>query len=82
MAYDNTNSGAIFKNDRKEDDKQPDYTGSINVDGEDYWLAGWVKTAGPSAKNPGKKFLSLAVTQKDPPSAPRTDEEIDDDIPF
>ena len=57
--YNNTNSGVLFKNDRKTNDKQPDYTGNINVDGTDYWISSWLKD--------GKrgKFLSLAVKPKD-----------------
>jgi hypothetical protein len=37
------NSGIMFKNDRKETDKQPDYQGSITVAGQEYWLSGWIK---------------------------------------
>ena len=33
--YDNTNSGAIFKNKYKESDKHPDLTGPLNVEGVD-----------------------------------------------
>ena len=58
--YDNTNSGALFKNNRKETEKHPDYTGSLNVDGHDYWLSAWLKTD----KN-GNKFMSLSVKRKD-----------------
>lgn len=80
MAYDNTNSGALFKNDRKQNDKHPDYNGSLNVDGTDYWLSGWLKE-----KN-GKKFFSLSVKPKDanykPKSKPAQNEAIDEDVPF
>lgn len=80
MAYDNTNKGVLFRNDRKESDKHPDYTGSIDVNGEEFWLSGWIKVAGPQAKNPGSKFLSVAVTKKD--SVPAMNTNYDDDIPF
>ena len=33
--YDNTNSGALFKNDGKQG-KQPDYRGPLNVGGKDF----------------------------------------------
>jgi len=79
--YDRTNSGVLFKNEDKATDKHPDYGGSINVDGIDYWLSAWIKT--------GKKgkFMSLSVKPKvglvnvPPKAAPRA-AEIDDDIPF
>jgi uncharacterized protein (DUF736 family) len=60
MAYDNTNSGALFKNDKKESEKHPDYRGSINVDGVDYWISAWLKTS-----QQGTKFMSLSVSPKE-----------------
>jgi len=57
--YDNTNRGALFKNTRREKDSHPEYNGSINVDGHDYWISGWVKD-GRSGK-----FFSLSVKRKD-----------------
>jgi hypothetical protein len=65
MSYDNTNSGALFKNKRKEKDTHPDYNGSVNIEGKEFWVSGWLKVAGPKAKNPGEKFFSLAFTPKD-----------------
>ena len=38
--YDNTNRGILSRNERKEKDSHPDFVGSINVDGKDYWLSG------------------------------------------
>lgn len=57
--FDNTNSGALFTNDRKETDKHPDFNGSLNVGGVDYWISGWKKKS-----NAGKNFVSLSVSPK------------------
>jgi hypothetical protein len=87
MTYDNTNSGMLARNDKKETEKHPDFKGSINVDGVDYWLSAWVKEGKPGGKMEGKKYFSLSVTQKDAPiSAPvpqkaASFDQLDDDIP-
>lgn len=60
MAYDNTNSGALFKNEDKAGEKHPDYKGTLNVGGKDFWIAAWIKTS----RN-GQKFMSLSVQSKD-----------------
>ena len=79
--YDNTDRGALFKNDKKEKDTHPDYRGSLNVGGTDYWISGWIKQ--------GKrgKFMSLSVQPKEESPkpqkmVPRHDPELDDEIPF
>jgi uncharacterized protein (DUF736 family) len=81
MDYDNTNRGALFKNDRKETDKHPDYKGTINVAEDDYWLSAWLK----KDKN-GKTYMSLSVqpkqaSQSEPAEKPAA-AEFDDEIPF
>jgi len=83
MEYDNSNRGAIFKNDDKQQDNHPDYKGSLNVNGVDLWVSGWLKTS----EKTGKKFMSLSVKPKeDRPvkqAAPkRTNFAMDDDVPF
>ena len=66
MEYDNTDKGALFKNDKKETEKHPDYKGSLNVGGTDYWISGWLKTS-----KAGAKYMSLSVSAKDENKAPR-----------
>jgi hypothetical protein len=79
----NENAGAMFKNMDKRGPTSPDYNGSVTIDGVEYWVSGWIKTAGQLAKNPGMKFLSLAFNPKEI-SRERLPvaSEFDDDIPF
>jgi uncharacterized protein (DUF736 family) len=85
MEYDNTNKGALFSVDKKETEKHPDYTGSVNIGGKEYWLSGWKN----KAKDTGKTYLALTIKEKE--SAPRQSSEstrkakvdiIEDDCPF
>jgi hypothetical protein len=39
--YDNTNRGSIWMNDKKETVNHPDFTGSLNVEGKEYWVSAW-----------------------------------------
>jgi hypothetical protein len=60
MTRDNYNKGTIAKNERKTEDKHPDIAGSLNVDGKDFWINGWLKTN----SRDGSKFYSLSVKPK------------------
>lgn len=88
--FDNTNRGAIWKNDKKESSTHPDFTGSINVDGQEYWLNAWRREKGKPETHP---ILSFSVKAKDKPSqnvtrtpAPTSyankDDPFNDNIPF
>ena len=81
--YDDSNRGALFKNTRKETDKHPDYRGTINVGGTEYWISSWLKVA-----KTGEKYMSLSVSEKEdakpvkkqPSRVPGSDDELD--VPF
>lgn len=55
--YDNTNRGAIFINDRKEKDSQPDLNGKINIEGKEYRISAWKQESGKVGK-----YISLAAS--------------------
>ena len=87
--YDNTNTGALFKNDKDGNDKRPDYRGQGNVDGVEVWISAWISTS----KKDGSKYMSLKFKRKDSdehskPPVPKTPPpagafaDMDDDIPF
>ena len=44
MTYDNTTRGALFRNDKREADTDADYRGTVNIEGTECWLNGWLKT--------------------------------------
>lgn len=89
--YDNTNSGALFQAKEKRTPKSPDYSGSINANGVDFFVSGWKKT-----DRNGKPYLSLALTPKNQQQNNQNSQgshsqnhsqgeppmDFDDDIPF
>lgn len=64
---DNTNRGAIWKNKKKEKDTHPDFTGSLNVDGTEYWVNAWRRKDDAPETAPA---LSFSVRPKDAPQQP------------
>lgn len=60
MEYNNENRGALWKNDRRHDEKFPHYKGSLNVEGIDFWISAWLKEG-----KDGNKFMSLSIKAKD-----------------
>lgn len=90
--YDNSNTGMLFKNDKGDNEKRPDYKGSLVVlqPGE-YWISGWIREAGPNSKRAGEKFISMKLEMKENQAQPQraavqqqpaTVANMDDDIPF
>lgn len=82
--FDQTNRGSLFRNEKKTEEKHPDMSGSINIEGVDYWISSWTKTS-----KAGTKFMSLSVRPKQEqakpvakPSAKPAKPDFDDDIPW
>jgi uncharacterized protein (DUF736 family) len=81
------NSGVLFKNERKSNDKQPDYTGMAVVNDVELRLSAWLNTS-----STGKKYLSLAFSEpkakeetqeQSPEQVPAPDDDFgNDEIPF
>ncbi len=61
----NTNRGQIWPNEQKEKDTQPDFEGSLNVKGEEFWISAWKKKGSENNKSP---VLSFSVRPKDKPT--------------
>ena len=83
MKYDNNNRGVLFKNDKKGNDKRPDFRGTLVVNNEDFNVSGWKRKSQKS----GDVYLSLSVEPKKaaPKRAPVMDEtpfDDDKDLPF
>ena len=84
MTYDNTNRGAIWGNDKKAKDTDPDFTGSLNVGGVEYWVNAWKRKPDSNPKSPALSF-SVKMKQGQPTvHAPAQQEAppLDDDLPF
>lgn len=80
QSYDNELRGVLFRNDKKEDEKHPDYRGQCQVEGIEYWVDGWIN----AAKKDGRKFMALRLRAKDqqPTRTAGATPVADDDIPF
>lgn len=77
-----TNTGAIFKNDKKTSQNQPDYRGKVNVNGKEMEIALWVKTS-----SAGNTYFSASFSEPyvAPTNnvAPQTQPVVaNDDLPF
>jgi hypothetical protein len=77
------NRGVLFINKRKQTSNQPDWTGTITIDGKKDRLSAWGKRG-----SNGEEYISISRTPADEaakyakPKAPETTKEQGDDIPF
>lgn len=78
------NSGSLWKNEDRKDDKHPNAKGSALIDGTDYWVSAWTRET-----KEGVRYQSLTFRPKDQPERenppqrrPPKPEPIEDEIPF
>ena len=66
MAYEQKDmSGSLFRNNRKEKETHPDYSGTVRIDGHDMWISAWLRE-----QKDGTKYFSLAFKRKDGTAIP------------
>ncbi len=61
--WDNTNTISLFKNTDKQQENHPDYSGTLNVDGREFFVDCWLKEI-RNGERAGQKFLSGKVKPK------------------
>tara|TARA_R100000458_G_C8146535_1_gene155767 strand:- start:218 stop:460 length:243 start_codon:yes stop_codon:yes gene_type:complete len=73
------NTAALFREEEKQNERGPDYTGMGLIEGKELRLAGWINES-----KSGKKYLSLKFeeprSKEDKKPAPAKVD--DDDVPF
>lgn len=55
------NSGAIFKNNKKTTESQPNAKGEALIDGVEYWISAWTNTS-----KKGELYQKLKFNRKEP----------------
>ena len=79
--YDNNLTGVLFKNDKGDNEKRPDYKGSAEIEGVQYWVSAWIRDG---AKG---KFMSMKYERKEQqtqaaPAQQQAASSYDKDVPF
>jgi hypothetical protein len=62
MNHGSINRGQIWSNERKEKDTHPDFKGSLNVEGEEFWISAWKQKGEPNSHTLN---LSFSLQPKD-----------------
>ena len=87
--YDDTNRGAIWPNKKRDKETSPHFTGSLNVEGVEYWVSAWKRKEGASENAPSLSF-AINMKQDKRDFGPRNEQPVqagqavdfDDEIPF
>lgn len=71
-------TASLFPNDKGDNDKRPDMTGSMTMDGTKYSLSAW-----KNESKAGKSYLSIKVSEwQEKPVQNGASKSMDDEIPF
>lgn len=83
--YDNTNRGAVWKNQKmREGKRDPHFTGTINVEGVDYYISAWKN----DKAGDNQPVLSFSVRKDDRQQQPsyqpaaQATADVNDEIPW
>ncbi len=83
--YDNNNRGSIWKNEDRKSDSHPQFKGSAEVNGVEYWVSGWLRKADANPKAPAMSFSFTAKEEQSarkPTPSPSIGNDDLEDIPF
>lgn len=76
--YDDTNKGSLWINDRKKEDWQASFTGTVNVEGKEYFC----NLMEVSSDNPKSPKFRLTFKAKGDVAPKASSVDLDDEIPF
>ncbi len=98
MQYDNSNRGSVWKNEDRKSDSHPQFKGSAEVNGVEYWVSGWLRKPDANPKAPAMNFSFSVKENQAHSQAPQQSSQVqqakaavmaggfdasfDDDIPF
>ncbi len=74
------NTGALFANDKREKETQPNAKGSAMIDGVEYWVSAWTNTSSKGTKYQSIKFERKSDKFDNTPELQA--ESLQDDVPF
>ena len=83
--YNNELTFRLFKNDKGDNPKRPDYRGEVQIGGVDYKLSGWISEV-KSGERAGTKYIRGKVERKEAapprPAQPQPSNIDTEDVPF
>ena len=70
-------------NEKKETETHPDFTGSLNVEGKEYWVSAWKRKQGANPKSPALSFSIKPKEQQGQSHSSRSAaDDFEDPLPF